>query len=212
MILNLQKQVIMQIDNKAHYQQTWIVHDLLADFEVEDVWQFPVELNNEHSIPLFQEQLFSSMEQLSQKGLPGMLFKLRFFLGDLFGWDKPIESSKTTLKKGSIRERYAIQQNIQESDLIPIGNAEFEPVYLTDKESLAEISNFTVHAGLHLSKVPKGKNHTVHMAVYVKPKGTFGKFYMALIKPFRLAIVYPAMMKMVGKHWGKYLERERQLG
>ena len=202
----------MQIDNKEHFKQKWIVHELLAEFEVEDVWEFPVTLKDRHTIPLFQNQLFSAMEQLSQKGLPGMLFKLRFFLGELFGWDKAIDTSKKTLKKGSIRERYALQNNIKESELIPIGNAEFEPVYEEDTESLAEISNATVHAGLHLSKVPKGEAYSVQMAVYVKPKGYLGKFYMALIKPFRLAIVYPAMMRMVGKHWVNYLERERQLG
>lgn len=195
----------MQIDTSEHYRQTWQVHDLLADFEVEDVWQFPVVLKEEHTISLFQEQLFGAMEQLSQKGLAGLLFKLRFFLGDIFGWDEPTETMKNGLKKGSIRERYAQKNNLIESDLIPIGSAEFEPVYVLANESLAEISNETVHAGLHLSKVPLEDHYTVQMAVYVKPKGRLGKFYMALIKPFRLAIVYPAMMKMVGRHWATLL-------
>jgi len=197
----------MQIDKGEHYNQTWQVHDLLADFEVEDVWQFPVVLQKEHTVSLFQEQLFGAMEQLSQKGLAGFLFKLRFLLGNLFGWDKSTEVVKNGLTKGSIRERYAKKNNLIESDLIPIGGAEFEPVYVLDNESLAEISNETVHAGLHLSKVPLGDNYTVQMAVYVKPKGSFGRFYMALIKPFRLAIVYPAMMKMVGRQWAAYLEK-----
>ena len=30
------------------------------------------------------------------------------------------------------------------------------------------------------------------MAVYVRPRGLLGKGYMALIKPFRYLIVYPA--------------------
>lgn len=202
----------MQIKTSEHYKQPWIVHDLLADFEVEDVWQFPVKLEKKHTIPLFQNQLFLAMEQLSQKGLPGLLFRFRFFLGTLFGWDKPVDPTVITLKAGSIRERYAHQYKLETSELLPVGEAEFEPVYEKKEESLAEISNATVHAGLHLSKVQNGEKYTVQMAVYVKPKGTFGKFYMALIKPFRLAIVYPAMMRLVGKHWAQYLERERQLG
>lgn len=201
----------MQINTSEHYKQSWIVHDLLADFEVEDVWQFPVELDKKHTIPMFQNQLFSAMEQLSQKGIPGMLFKLRFFLGELFGWDKAAESANNTIKKGSIRERYAVKYNLQKADLIPIGNADFEPVYSNVEESLAEISNATVHAGLHLSKVSIGEKYGVQMAVYVKPKGILGKFYMALIKPFRLAIVYPAMMRIVGKHWANFVENEGQL-
>lgn len=202
----------MQINTNEHYNQPWIVHDLLADFEVEDVWQFPVELENEHTIPHFQNQLFVAMDQLAQKGIPGILFKLRFALGKLFGWDKTDETPVNTLEKGSLRERYAIKYKIHKSDLIPIGHADFKPVYSKDDESLAEISNATVHAGLHLSKIKEGKIFRVQMAVYVKPKGIFGKFYMALIKPFRLVFVYPAMMRLVGRHWKIYLERERQLG
>ncbi|MFK7982732.1 MAG: hypothetical protein AB8G86_22320 [Saprospiraceae bacterium] len=89
----------MQIKNEAHYKNQWIVQDVLADFEVENVWQFPVTLQKEHTIPLFQAQLFAAMEQLSQKGLAGLLFKFRFFLGRLFGWDTPDATSNNSLKK-----------------------------------------------------------------------------------------------------------------
>lgn len=200
----------MKIDNAAHYKNTWIVQDLLADFEVEDVWQFPVTLQKEHTIALFQTQLFDAMEQLSQKGLAGLLFKFRFFLGQLFGWDKSESLVNSPLKKGSIRERYANRYQLTKADLLPTGNADFEPVYTLENESLAEIKNETVHAGLHLAKVPFKAAYTVQMTVYVKPKGGFGKFYMALIKPFRLTIVYPAMMRMVGKHWATYLAKGRK--
>lgn len=201
----------MKIKNEEHYKQDWIVHHLLGDFEVEDVWQFPVELQNEHTISIFQAQLFEAMEQLSQKGVAGLLFKLRTFLGQLFKWDTPSQLTlESTLKKGSIRERYAQQFQLSEADLLPVGAAEFEPVYALDNESLAEIKNETVHAGLHLAKVPFNREYTVQMAVYVKPKGRLGKYYMALIKPFRLAIVYPAMMRLVGKHWQAFLDEEKK--
>lgn len=196
----------MQIDTKEHYKHPWLVQNLLADFEVEDVWQFPVTLQEKHTISDFQEQLFLAMEQLSKKGLAGLLFKLRFFLGEIFGWDKPTSVSANPLKKGSIRERYAQKFNLTVNELLPIGKEEFEPVYVLNHESLAEIKNETVHAGLHLSKVALKDAYTVQMAVYVKPKGRLGRFYMALIKPFRMAIVYPAMMKIVGKRWAKFLQ------
>ena len=47
------------------------------------------------------------------------------------------------------------------------------------------------------------------MAIYVKPKGTFGKLYMLAIKPFRLLIVYPALLKSIKKKWEQYLENEQ---
>ena len=39
------------------------------------------------------------------------------------------------------------------------------------------------------------------MAVYVKPNGLLGTAYMAAIKPFRYVIVYPALMRQIGREW-----------
>lgn len=44
------------------------------------------------------------------------------------------------------------------------------------------------------------------MAVLVKPNGLLGKAYMAAIKPFRYLIVYPALVRMIGREWR---ERDR---
>jgi hypothetical protein len=41
------------------------------------------------------------------------------------------------------------------------------------------------------------------MAVYVKPRGLFGRGYMALIKPFRYLIVYPALTRQLGRAWDR---------
>jgi hypothetical protein len=41
------------------------------------------------------------------------------------------------------------------------------------------------------------------MAVYVKPRGLFGKGYMAIIKPFRYAVVYPALMRHIERAWSR---------
>jgi hypothetical protein len=39
------------------------------------------------------------------------------------------------------------------------------------------------------------------MAVYVKPRGPLGSAYMALIKPFRYLVVYPALMRQIERTW-----------
>jgi hypothetical protein len=39
------------------------------------------------------------------------------------------------------------------------------------------------------------------MAVYVKTNGWLGTAYMAAIKPFRHAIVYPSMLRHIGHAW-----------
>ncbi len=39
------------------------------------------------------------------------------------------------------------------------------------------------------------------MAVLVKPNGFFGNVYMAAIRPFRHLIVYPPMLRYLGREW-----------
>jgi hypothetical protein len=39
------------------------------------------------------------------------------------------------------------------------------------------------------------------MAVYVKPNGLPGNAYMAAIAPFRHLIVYPPMLREIGRNW-----------
>jgi hypothetical protein len=39
------------------------------------------------------------------------------------------------------------------------------------------------------------------MAIYVKYRGLGSRLYMALIKPFRYAIVYPAWIRRIQRAW-----------
>ena len=45
--------------------------------------------------------------------------------------------------------------------------------------------------------------YQAQMAVYVKTHGRFGEAYMALIKPFRYLIVYPALMRQTERMWNE---------
>ncbi|MGB6513863.1 MAG: DUF2867 domain-containing protein [Mycobacterium sp.] len=78
----------------------------------------------------------------------------------------------------------------------------FAPLYRTDVEFAAELSNQTVHGVMHLAWVDQGEGrYQCQMAVYVKPRGPLGKAYMALIKPFRYWVVYPALMRQIERTW-----------
>ncbi|MGA2166314.1 MAG: DUF2867 domain-containing protein [Solirubrobacteraceae bacterium] len=78
----------------------------------------------------------------------------------------------------------------------------FVPLYRTDVELAAELSNQTVHAVMHLAWVDQGEGrYQGQMAVYVKTRGLFGTGYMALIKPFRYWVVYPALMQQIERAW-----------
>src|SRR5258708_15690540 len=74
----------------------------------------------------------------------------------------------------------------------------FRPLYRTDDEWAAELSNRTVHAVMHLAWVEKEEGrYQGQMAVYVKPRGRVGAAYMALIRPLRHRGVYPALMRPI---------------
>jgi hypothetical protein len=50
--------------------------------------------------------------------------------------------------------------------------------------------------------VPDGTGgYRGQLAVYVKPNGLLGTGYMAAIRPFRHLIVYPQMLRQIGRTW-----------
>jgi hypothetical protein len=55
---------------------------------------------------------------------------------------------------------------------------------------------------MHISWVPdQAGGYRGQMAVLVKPDGLLGTGYMAVIAPFRHLIVYPPMMRQIGRGW-----------
>ena len=65
---------------------------------------------------------------------------------------------------------------------------------------------------IHLAWVDQGEGrYQGQMAIYVKPRGLFGKGYMAVIKPFRHWVVYPALLRQIKRAWSaRVLESGRE--
>ena len=127
--------------------------------------------------------------------------RVRSPAGDVFGWDD--ERSRLPIpgcEERSLVERLPAELAAEAPPFDP--RRDFQLVYATAGERLYEISNATVHALMHLSWVPSdGSRRVAHMAVYCKPRGLLGKLYMAAITPFRLFIVYPALLRSLGRRW-----------
>lgn len=70
------------------------------------------------------------------------------------------------------------------------GSAGFTAVYAEPEEELYRIDNRTVSAFLHLSLAGRRPR----LAVYVRPRGCLGRWYMRGIDPFRRHIVYPSLL------------------
>lgn len=194
----------MRINKAEHLEHPWRVHRLLPDFRIEDTWLLPIKLDESQNIGEVQAIFTQSLAETANTGVAGLLFKFRLFLGRVFGWEDGVKSI-SSLPAGSIRARYADQESMESKDFLAKGFGDFMPVYDLGLETLAEIENKTVHAACHLGKVMVGENtYAIHLTIYVKPKGLFGQIYMQIIKPFRHYIVYPVMLKIIGKQWDKY--------
>jgi hypothetical protein len=135
-----------------------------------------------------------------------VLFSIRYRVGGWFGWDEAARelaipgNAETTL---SARLPVDLRNTARDLDRSSYG---FRPLYQADDEWAAELSNRTVHAVMHLAWVENGKGRCQgQMGVYVKPRGRFGAAYMALIRPFRHRVVYPALMRQIEQAWNARL-------
>jgi hypothetical protein len=198
----------MRLPTSAHTSRPWRVHEITKDFEVEDVWELPTPGGPDVLARLVQ--WFTSPGDGVMQIVLRALFALRWKLGGLFGWDRP--GSGVGERVHSLRAR--LPADLLEAPRGPDvravpgrtdvdGSAVFSSVYQTHDEWAAELSNKTVHAVMHIGWVPddSGSGYHAQMAVLVKPNGRFGRAYMAAIRPFRYALVYPLLLRAIGRSW-----------
>ena len=188
----------MRLPSCAHTIQPWRIHELTPDFRVEDVWELPTPGGPE-DFPRLVELVTSLDPERGSSSAVRALFALRWKLGELLGWDDP---------DAGIGSRVSTLRNRLPADLLDAPSAPgtdalpFIPLYLTDHEWAAEIANRTMHGVLHLGWVPDGTGgYRGQMAVLVRRNGLLGVAYMAAIAPFRHLIVYPAMLRGLGREW-----------
>jgi Protein of unknown function (DUF2867) len=200
----------MRLPKTAHTSRPWRVHEFTKDFKLEDVWELPTPGGPDDLARLVQQ--FTSPDE-GDNELPvalRALFALRWKLGKLFGWDRP--GSGVGERVRSLRERLPadLLEAPRGPDLRAVpgrtdveGPPVFSSVYQTHDEWVAEMSNKTVHAVMHIGWVPddSGGGYHAQMAVLVKPNGRLGTAYMAAIKPFRHAFVYPLLLRSIGRRW-----------
>jgi hypothetical protein len=202
-----------RLPNSTHESRPWRIREIAPDFTVEDVWALPVEGGAGDFQTLIE--MMASSDPGNSKSLPTrVLWRLRDRLGrwfDLGRISAPHGGSDAAARRlpipgtdeTSLAERLPDDLRNTATDL-DFGSLPFEPLYRTDVEFAAEISNHTVHGAMHLAWVDQGEGrYQGQMAVYVKPRDPFGKGYMALIKPFRHWIVYPALMRQAERDWSK---------
>lgn len=182
-------------------EQPWLVHELARDFTLDEVWEFPIQADaskGETFRTFCQLEDAARAEPLS--GPAEWLVQLRVLLGKL-GLDRqanqlPIPGCSET----------SVRQRLKPEDRQPVPASDsrlpFRMVYDRETERLLEFSNGSLHGLLHLSWAHKtGTLSSPRMAVYVKPRNRFGQLYLSLIYPFRVLIVYPAILRAARRRW-----------
>jgi hypothetical protein len=202
----------VRLPNAAHDSGPWRIREIAPDFTLEDVWALPAHGGAEDFQRLLDQTVASDpahADSLPARVLWGVRDRLgeRLHLGrisapavggpDGAAGRLPIPGTHETSLAGRLPEDLRGTAADLEFASLP-----FEPLYRTDVEFAAEMSNRTVHGVMHLAWVEQGEGrYQGRMAVYVKPRGPLGKAYMAAIKPFRHLVVYPALMRQFERAW-----------
>jgi hypothetical protein len=197
----------VRVPSDVHRAQRWAISDIAHDFRLLDVWALPVE-GGEDEFGTFLESMASFDPTHAGPLVSRALFWIRLRLGALLGWDDPSKrrsipgSAERTLVTRLPEHLRGTGDGFALDSPLRKAAGGFTPLYRTDKEAAAEVSNDTVHGVLHLSwNTDDGIRYRAQMAIYVQPRGRLGEFYLALIKPFRYLIVYPALMREIERAW-----------
>jgi hypothetical protein len=202
-----------RLPNAAHESHSWRIREIVPDFTLEDVWALPAE-GGKDDFPALLEIGASFDPANSNSRATRALWQLRDRLGGWFGLGRirvagedpePSLGELSIPGSGETSLASRLPDDLRDTSAgMDFGSLPFAFLYRTDTEFAAELSNQTVHAVMHLAWVEQGGDrYQGQMAVYVKPRGAFGKAYMALIKPFRYLIVYPALMRQFERAWNE---------
>lgn len=186
--------------HESHFDRPWRIHDITADFRLEDVWELATP-GGPDDFPLVLD-VIRNLDLTGGRGSAATraLFAIRWKLGELFGWDRDDEGLGARVE--TLRDRLPDDLRSTPVDALATGGSPFTPLYVLDDEYAAEIANRTVHGVLHLGWVPDGDGtYHAQMAVLVKPNGRLGRAYVASIRPFRYLVVYPALRRSIARAW-----------
>ena len=190
----------MRLPNTAHTSRPWRIHELTADFRLEDVWALPTP-GGPDDFPRLVGWLASRDDpaRASASWAVRALWAIRRTAGQLLGWDDPDAGLGARVR--TLRDRLPPDlrgaRSGPEVRALPVTS-----LYLLHDEWAAEISNRTIHGVMHIGWVPDGTGgYRGQMAVLVKPEGLPGTAYMAAIRPFRRLIVYPQTTRAIGRAW-----------
>jgi Protein of unknown function (DUF2867) len=195
----------------VYESHAWRISEVAPDFRLEDAWALPARGGAEDFGTLVE--VMASLDPANGASrVTRALFAIRYRVGGWFGWDDgpralPIPADTETTLSARLPE------DLRDTATGPdLRSTSFTPLYRTDVEWAAELSNRTVHAVMHLGWIEGAAGvYQGQMGVYVKPRGGLGAAYMAAIAPFRHRVVYPALMREIERAWNARIPDGRPL-
>jgi len=140
-----------------------------SEFRLLDSWQVPIE-GGRDEFPAFAKIFIDNGFQ-SDSRIAAALFRVRWWLGKVFGWDQGPEAEPHEI--------------FREPDRVVLG-----------------LRNKTIEGMIDLTWVEASRGkYTARFSIYVRYVSRLSGAYMALIKPFRHAFVYPPWMKRLKRLW-----------
>ena len=153
-------------------------HELLAGVPLHDVWQLDLP-GGDREVSMSEIRPLMSFERLaSLNPVVRGLFRLRGWLGGVFGWDRETSAPAPGERDGP-----------------------FTVLYVTEREMASEARNATVHAFSVLALEPRSGGWRLYWAIYIEPVGRLTALYMAVIDPFRRWLIYPAILRHLERSW-----------
>ena len=160
----------MRLPNAAHESRPWRIRQIAPDFTLEDVWALPVHGGAEGFQTLLE--LMVSLDPAKAGSLPlRVLWRLRDRLGSWFGLGRisaSVDSGRDDAagklpipgtNKTSLNDR--LPDDLRNTAADPDFRwTPLAPLYRTDVEFAAELSNRTVHSVMHLAWVDRAKAAT----------------------------------------------------
>jgi hypothetical protein len=171
----------------------------VVDFDLEDVWALPT--------PGGPGDLDRLVRQFAEDGdtdaRPSAPYRFLMWCRSVLGASLHLDRGEDVVGKRVVSLRERLPADLRDGPPGPaVEGTPFTSVYQTGSEWVAEFSNRTAHAVMHIGWVEGADGvHHGQMAVLVKPNGRLGRIYLGFIDPFRRVIVLPALLKSVGKKW-----------
>jgi hypothetical protein len=174
-------------------------HSLLAGVPLHDVWAVDLGGRRRGRTILDVRALLAAEDLMAANAAVRALFGLRWWLGRVFGWDRepPQASAASFLHRLSAADRA--------SSLVAPGTPQgpFRVLFVSPRESIAEIQNATVHAFSVFALLERASDYRLYWGIYVQPVGRMTSWYMRLIDPFRRLLIYPAVLRHIRAAWAR---------